>query len=169
MSWPINIFLLYYIRDTERNLYVYGINVRWTSYPVQTWKVVGCAQEHFFFFVYVGREAGVLKIALPYPSVRLTNKKVILVTQPHKLVQTYILFVLLGWSRFILSLYWETVRDVWGNYIIKTVYWRNWEQTKYLNQNFQPPADIWKCYARVDVLTALLMKTLVSLRGYDVV
>jgi hypothetical protein len=98
------------------------------------------------FFVWVGCEAGVLKIAFPYPSVRLTNKQVILVTQPHKLVKTYILFVLLGWSIFILLLYWEIVRDMRGNQIITTVSWRNWEQRKFFNQNNQPPADIWTRY-----------------------
>jgi hypothetical protein len=101
-----------------------------------------CRGRLFFFVVWVGCETGVLKIAFPYPSVRLTNKQVILVTQPHKLVQTYILFTLLGWSLFILSLYWEIVRDVRGNQIITTDSCRIWEQTKHFKQNMQPPAGI---------------------------
>ena len=95
------------------------------------------------FFVWVGYEPGVLKIAFPYPSVRLTNKQVILVTQPHKLVKTYVLFLLLGWPLFILSMYWKIVRDMRGNNIITTASWMKWEQKKYFNQNNQPPADTW--------------------------
>ena len=63
-----------------------------------------------FFFVWVGCEPGVLKIALPYPSVRLTNKQVTLATQPHRLVQTYILFVLLGRSLFV----YHCIEKLWG-------------------------------------------------------
>jgi UDP-galactopyranose mutase len=79
---------------------------------------------------------------------------------------------------FYLSLYWEIVRDMLRNNIIESVSWRNWEQTKYFNQNFQPPADIWTRYlpnvnqthtphAMRELFTALLMETLWSLLGCD--
>lgn len=93
----IIIFLSYCMWSTEKT--VVGI---WDECTINIVSCSGfeicwlCTEMLFlFFFVWVGCEVAVLKIALPYPSVRFRNKQVLVVTQPHKLVQTYFLFILL--------------------------------------------------------------------------